>query len=420
MTTAKPQMHAIIIAEFADFSGGAQRVAVESARALAELGVRVTFIHAIEGAVAQLDHPSIERICLGLEDVWTLRAVNAVAAGVWNERAAKALRRALTPYAGATDTMLHLHQWTRALSPSIFPVLREANLPLFVTAHDYFIACPNGVLFRFDLEEPCRLDPMSLRCIATNCDTKSYLHKAVRVMRTAATRQATRSAEINLIHVSDRSRDILVPLVPASWRHYRVDNPVSIAKAQRIENMAGRSFAFIGRLTSEKGAILAAQAAAQTGAPILFIGDGPAKAEISAICPHAEMAGWLPASAVEALLRTRVRAMVAPSLWPETGPLTVYEASAAGLASIVSNRCGASERIGTASGFVIEPNLAEIARSFERLRDDETASQMGHAAYQLYWENPPTAVAHARHLLEIYAAQDAPMSQQREPMDVTQ
>ncbi len=419
MTTAKPRMHAIIIADFADFSGGAQRVAVESARALAELGMRVTYIHAIQGAVARLEHPSIERICLGLEDVWTLGVVNAIAAGVWNERAAKALRNTLAPHAGTTDTVLHLHQWTRALSPSIFPVLRQANLPLFVTAHDYFIACPNGVLFRFDLEAPCRLDPMSLRCIAANCDTKSYLHKAVRVVRTAATRQATRGAEVNLIHVSDRERDILVPLVPLSWRHYRVDNPVSIAKAQPIENMAGRSFAFIGRLTSEKGAILVARAAAQTGAPILFIGDGPANAEIRAICPHAEMTGWLPAAAVEALLRSRVRAVVAPSLWPETGPLSVYEASAVGLASIVSNRCGASERIGTASGIVIEPNLAEIVRAFERLRDDEAASRMGRAAYQRYWGNPPTPAAHARRLLEIYAAQDAPLSQQSEPMDVT-
>jgi glycosyltransferase involved in cell wall biosynthesis len=418
MTTARPRVHAIIIAEFADISGGAQRVAVESARALAEMGVRVTFIHAIEGAAAQLEHPSIERICLGLEDVWTLGAVDAVAAGIWNERAAKAMRNALAPHVGAGDTVLHLHQWTRALSPSIFPVLRQANLPLFVTAHDYFLACPNGVLFRFDLEEPCLLDPMSLRCIAANCDTKSYLHKAVRVVRTAATRQATRGAEVNLIHVSDRGRDILTPLVPVSWRHYRVDNPVSIAKSQQVDSMAGRSFAFIGRLTREKGAIFAARVAAQAGAPILFIGDGPANAEIRSICLHAEITGWIPAAAVESLLRTRIRAVVAPSLWPETGPLTVYEACAVGLASIVSNRCGASERVGIESGFVIEPNVEEIARGFERLRDDNVASRMGRAAYQRYWENPPSPAAHARRLLEIYSARAAPESQQDEMMDI--
>jgi glycosyltransferase involved in cell wall biosynthesis len=407
-------MHAIIIADFGEISGGAQRVAIESARALAEMGTRVTFIHAVEGAAAQLSHPGIERICLKLQDVWDLGAVNGAAAGIWNNRAAEAMRGALAPYVGSTSTVLHLHQWTRALSPSIFPVLRETNLPLFVTAHDYFLACPNGVLFRFDLGEPCLLHPMSARCIATNCDSNSYLHKAVRVMRTAATQRATRGAEVNLIHVSDRGRDILTPLLPPSWRHYRLDNPVSIAKAAPVDSMTGRSFAFIGRLTPEKGAILVARAAARAGAPILFIGDGPASTEIQTICSHAEITGWIPAAMVETLLRTRVRALVAPSLWPETGPLTVYEASAVGLASIVSNRCGACERVGKSSGFVIEPTVEEIARAFERLRDDDVAGRMGRAAYLEYWEDPPTPAAHARRSLEIYATCAAAAPQHRE------
>jgi glycosyltransferase involved in cell wall biosynthesis len=399
-------MHAIIIADFADTNGGAQRVAVESARALAEIGTRVTFIYAT-GTAAQLAHPSIESICLGLEDVWSLGGASALAAGVWNKRAAAAMQDALAPYNRGADTVLHLHQWTRALSPSIFPVLRAANLPLFVTAHDYFLTCPNGALFRFDLEEPCLLRPMSLNCIATNCDSKSYLHKAVRVMRTAAAQRATRGVAVNVIHVSDRGRDILTPLLPASWQHYRLDNPVSIAKAAPVGRTGGRSFAYIGRLTSEKGAILVARAAAQSGTPLLFVGDGPARAEIQAICPHAEVTGWVPAEAVEILLRTRIRAVVAPALWPETGPLTVYEAAAVGLASIVSSRCGASERVGPESGFVIEPEVEDISRAFESLRDDNIAGRMGRAAYEHYWQNPTTPAAHARRLLDIYSGCEA-------------
>lgn len=411
-------MHAIVIADFADISGGAQRVAVESARALADAGTRVTFIHAIEGASALLMHPLIEPICLGLQDVRTLSAVNAAATGIWNERAAKAMRNALASHVGAGDTVLHLHQWTRALSPSIFPVLRQANLPLFVTAHDYFLACPNGVLFRFDLGEPCLLKPMSLKCIATNCDSNSYPHKLVRVARTAATERATRGAAVTVIHVSDRVQDILTPLLPPSWQHCRLDNPVSITQAAPVGSMAGRSFAFIGRLTPEKGAILAARAAAQSSAPILFVGDGRASAEVQNICPHAEITGWVSAAAVEALLRSRIRAVVAPSLWPETGPLTVYEASAVGLASIASNRCGASERVRPTSGFVIEPTVEELARALETLSDDRLASDMGRAAYQHYWRAPATPAAHARRLLQIYSGDEAPAPQHDEMMDL--
>lgn len=415
---AGPPTHAIIIADFADISGGAQRVALESARALAETGIWVTFIHAIEGEARELAHPGIERICLGLKDVWTLGAAQAMTAGIWNEAAAKAMREALARYVGEAGTVLHVHQWTRALSPSIFPVLRATRLPLFITAHDYFIACPNGALFRFDRQEPCQLDPMSVKCIAANCDSKSYVHKMVRVMRMAVTQQTAYGAAVNLIHVSERSRAILTPLLPSTWRHFSLGNPVLVRKTPPIGNVAGRGFAFIGRLTPEKGTILAARAAAQTGAPMLFIGDGPARGEIRNICPHAEITGWLPAAEVDLLMRNRVRAVVAPSLWPETGPLTVYEASAVGLASIVSNRCGASERV-VGVGLMIEPTVEEIARAFERLGDDDLASRLGYAAYQRYWDDPLTPASHARGLLEIYATSGAISARHNETADAS-
>lgn len=396
-------MHAIVIADFAELTGGAQRVAVESARALAEAGVRVTYIHSTEPTDSQLAHPAIKTVCLHLKDVWALGAAKGAALGVWNAAAAQKLRAILAPFAGAPDTIVHLHQWTRALSPAIFPVLNAAQLPLFITAHDYFLACPTGVLFRFDRAAPCELRPMSASCIGTNCDPKSYMHKAIRLLRTAAMQRNFGPGAINVIHVSDRGRETLTPLLPESWRHFRVDNPISIAKRPPLDaGMAQKSFAFIGRLTLEKGALLAAQAAAKAKVPIVFIGDGPVAPDIRAACPLAEITGWLSSDAVETLLATRVRAVVSPSLWPETGPMTVNEAHAFGLAAIVSNRCGASERVTPQSGLVIEPTVEALAGAFARLNDDEMACTMGRAAYKAYWADPPTPDAHARQLLALY------------------
>jgi glycosyltransferase involved in cell wall biosynthesis len=398
-------MHAIVIADFAELTGGAQRVAVESARALAEAGARVTYIHATEATDPQLKHPAIETICLHLQDVWSLGAVKGAMAGIWNAAAAQKLHQALAPYAGARDTVLHLHQWTRALSPAIFPVLNAVELPLFITAHDYFLACPIGVLFRFDRKGPCKLRPMSTSCIAASCDPKSYLHKTIRILRTAAMERNFSMDAIDIIHVSDRGQRTLTPLLPKNWRHHRIDNPIAIDKRpQPNADMAGKSFAFIGRLTPEKGALLAAQAAAQANVPIMFVGEGPSEADIRAACPKAEITGWLPSDAVEAILQTRVRAIVAPSLWYETGPMTVREAQANGLPAIASDRCGASERVTAETGLVVPPNVAALAGAFERLQDDDLAREMGKAAYQHYWADPPSPAAHARSLLTLYAA----------------
>jgi glycosyltransferase involved in cell wall biosynthesis len=395
-------MHALVLTDLAGGHGGAERVAVESALALAEAGARVTFIHAVAGADPRLAHPAIARICLDLTDIWQLGAVHALRAGIWNGEAAERLAPVLRSLHAAPDTVIHLHQWTRAFSPAIFPVLAKTQLPIFITAHDYFLACPNGVLFRFDVEEPCQLTPMSAACLATNCDTRSYLHKCVRALRVATVRGRLQETSLDLVHVSDLGRDKLTPFVPVSWRHHRVDNPVSIRKEAPAGIDRTKKLAFIGRLTREKGALLAAAAAKRAAAPIIFIGDGPAREEIRALCPDAEMTGWIAADDVIDLLRRRVRAILAPSLWPETGPLTVYEGAAIGLASVVSKRCGAAERVSNQSGFVVEPTIEAFAAAMVELADDDRAGAMGAQAFELYWANPPSPQSHARKLIDLY------------------
>src|SRR5919107_1983789 len=106
-------MRAVILADFASPSGGAPKVALESARALAEAGVAVTYIHAIGNeAHGLLDHPRIDRVGLGLRDVWDMPAAKGAAAGIWHRDAARRLARALRDLPRGR-TVLHLHQWTR-------------------------------------------------------------------------------------------------------------------------------------------------------------------------------------------------------------------------------------------------------------------------------------------------------------------
>ncbi len=395
-------MIVIVLADFAVRSGGAERVAIDSARALAEAGAQVVYIHAVDGADAALDHPDVERVSLGLADVWSRGAASAAVNGVWNREAGRRLAKALSRFSAAGETVVHLHQWTRALSPSIFPTLRRFGAPLIVTAHDYFLACPNGVLFRFDTGAPCALTPMSAACVCTNCDARSYAHKLVRVARQAATDRQWRDWPLDVVHIADRPRAILAPLLPAGWRHRRIDNPIPATKAAPAEIGPNAAFAFVGRLTQDKGALIAAQAAAAIGADMLFIGEGPARADIEAALPGARITGWIGGGDVEALMRNHARALVAPSLWRETGPLTVREAAALGLPSIVSARCGASDQVDTASGVVAEPTVEAFAAAMRALMDDGAARAMGRAAYDRFWANPPTPRAHAAALLDLY------------------
>ena len=357
-----------------------------------------------ESGTAALGHPLIEDIGFGLPDVWDQPAAQAARSGIWNGLAAARLKRVLAGLPPG-PAVIHLHQWTRAFSPAILPVVFASGLPVAITLHDYFLACPNGVYYRFDRAEPCTLAPLSARCVAAPCDPRSYAHKAVRVLRTALTR-AGDPRPAAAPHPCLRSRAGDDRPVPAGRRHHhRVDNPVAVERGPPAEIRDGARIAFIGRLTREKGADLVAQAARDAGLPALFIGDGPLAAEIRGIAPQAELAGWLEAGAVRAMLGGEISAVVAPSRWYETGPLTVYEAAAAGVPAIVSNRAGAAEKVRDGeTGLVVEPAVVDLAAALRRLADPETARRLGRAAYDRYWSAPLTPARHAARLQDVYEA----------------
>lgn len=396
-------MHVVILAEFATPTGGAEKVAVESAHGLAQAGVDVTYIQAIDGpADPLLDHPRVTRIALGNIDVWSRPPLAAALSGIWHAQAAERLSRALAALPTKPDC-IHLHQWTRSLSPSIFPVLSASGVPVVLTLHDYFLACPNGVYYRFDMQTPCALDPLSPSCLAAPCDGRSRLHKLVRVGRTAALRMAIGRNRLEVVHVCDASRTRMGRLLHRyDLRHHRIDNPVRVHKSVAADPARGDAIAYVGRLTREKGADLVAAAAHAAGLPALFIGTGPLEDELRAHA-HVEVIGWQAPSDVERILRTRARALAAPSRWFETGPLTVYEALAAGLPVVASNRSGASEKVVDGlNGFVVEPEADALATAFRHLVDDAEVRALGASAHARYWSAPMTLAVHADALIGLY------------------
>ena len=397
-------MHVVILAEFAAASGGAEKVALESARGLAEAGLAVTYIQAIPGpADPLLDHGGIRRIVLGLPDIWTLGGVRAAAAGIWHAAAARRLAAARARLPAQPDC-IHLHQWTRALSPAIFPVLFARGVPVVVTLHDYALACPNGVYYRFDRAEPCGLAPLSAACLAAPCDPRSRAHKLVRVTRAAALRSTVRGRALHVVHVSDASRRRLGDLLGGyGVTHHRIDNPVRVPEGLPAAPARGEAIAYVGRLTREKGADLVAEAARAAGLPALFIGAGPLEAALRARADVAVI-GWQSPEAVWETLRSRGRALAAPSRWYETGPLTVYEALAAGIPVVASERSGAAEKVRHGrTGFVVAPEIGPLAAAFAALRDETRAATMGAAARAAFRAAPMNLAAHATALRALYA-----------------
>ncbi len=197
------------------------------------------------------------------------------------------------------------------------------------------------------------------------------MHKAVRVARAATLRRAVgragRHRPLHVVHVCDASRQRLGALLGGyALTHHRVDNPVRLPEGPTAEPARGDAIAYVGRLTREKGADLVADAARAAGLPALFIGAGPLEAELRAR-DGVEVIGWQRPEAVWATLRARARALAAPSRWYETGPLTVYEALAAGIPVVASDRSGAAEKVRHGrTGSVVAPEIVPSPRRSRR------------------------------------------------------
>ena len=242
----------------------------------------------------------------------------------------------------------------------MFPALRRVASRLVVSAHDYFLACPNGAYFHYPQQRECALIPNSAACAASACDRRNYGHKLWRVARHELRHRLfnlTRSpAEIVAVH------EAMTPLLargaidPARIRVLR--NPVVPWRAARVPAEKNRDVFFVGRLDGDKGPDLLARAARQAGARLRLIGDGPLAATIARDCPQAELLGWRGRDEIAELVGG-ARMVVSPTVNREPFGLVALEALMSGIPVIVSGTSPfAGDIVDRQFGFACDPHDA--------------------------------------------------------------
>jgi glycosyltransferase involved in cell wall biosynthesis len=400
-------MRIIIVTDYAWVAGGASKVAMLSAIALAHKGHDVYHFSAVGPVADKLTGAPLTVQCLGeSESLQEPSRLIGAQKGLWNLRAKSELTRFLKDFS-PRDTIVHFHQWTKALSPSVFAPVLEQGFRFVITLHDYFTCCPNGGFLVYSKAEICNRKPLSAACIICNCDPRNYRQKLWRV-----TRQSIQNRLLvhpgrwnNVIYASEFSRRILAHHLPETLRWYFVPNPIQIDQMPRIEVNQNREYVFVGRLSREKGGIIFAMAAKQANVPAVFIGDGEQRAMILAANADAKITGWLTPGDVYARL-ARGRALVFPSIGYEVQGLTVCEAASMGLPSIVTERTAAREHISNGENglYTRTASVDDLAAKLTMLQDDALLQRLSIDAYERYWQNPPTTEEHLRHLEEAYHA----------------
>ena len=402
MTGFTPE-RVVLFHDFSQALGGASHLVQVLIRELRARDVPLTFIAGDDGANFRRD--DVEFIPLGGKALLEQSKFSALTTGLHNRGAA----RATADWIAAHDTpgtVYHVHGWCKILSPAVLGALGPVVERLVLHGHDYFNGCPNGGFFNFRSEADCPLVPLSARCLATQCDKSSYAQKLWRVGREASRRMqaagGTRANRVLLIHPGqqphfERAGWPAAKLVP-------VRNPVEPHHRTRVAAEANRGVLFIGRISAEKGADLAALAAARAGMPITFVGDGAEMDKVRALNPDALLLGRQDRAGVaRALAEARVAVM--PSRWSEPFGLVALEAIGSGVPAIVSDRALVGPEI-AAAGFglsVDTGNVDSFAAALKALAaDDARVAAMSAAGHARYGELCTSEAGWAELVLENY------------------
>lgn len=371
----------VVINDLSHPAGGASALAVQSALGLARRGHAVTSL----SGDSPSPHPGVTSIGLGEHRLLARGKFEAVLRGWWNNAAWRMVRGWIEAH-DSPGTVYHLHGWSQILSPSVLSALAPVRDRLVISAHDFFLVCPNGAFADLPSGAPCQRVPLGAACIAAPCDRRGRTQKAWRIGRGLIQRAVMpprHSPLVLAIHAAMRPLLQRGGIPDAAIRV--VPNPVVAWSATRIAAEANREVLFVGRIEETKGADLALAAARAAGVPIRLVGDGALTDQLRAAYPEAQFAGWRdPAQIAELALRARL--LVMPSRYPEPFGLVAMEALRSGLPVVLPPSALLADdiaRIG--AGVAVEPrDTTAFAAVLRDLAKDDTAiAAMSHAGFTL-------------------------------------
>lgn len=397
----------VIIDDYASITGGASSVAINSAIYLANNTDYDVYYFAAVGPVSiDLTNANFAKvICLNQSDILNNSSrIKAIYKGLYNRNSAKKLEETLT-ILDKNRTIVHVHTWTKSLSSSIFKTLGRLESKVVITLHDYFISCPNGGLFNYKKNTVCELNPLSLKCIISNCDSRSYGIKLWRVIRQfIQNHNLKKISNIHFINVSTFSKIQLIKHNLSLKNDILIDNPVSFDKCEKVDANKNEYFLFLGRLSEEKGVRMFCDIVTRNKMKGLVIGDGPLKEELEAKYKQSILfKGWLSKENIREYFK-KTRVLVFPSLWYETLGLTVLEAMSQGIPSIVPDNCAASDLVQDGiSGLIFKSGCEDsLSDKIQEVQDNNLVEYLSKNAYNTFDANKYSTKTHCSSLLSLY------------------
>ncbi|TVL98269.1 MAG: glycosyl transferase family 1 [Candidatus Brocadia sp. WS118] len=306
--------------------------------------------------------------------------------------------------------ILHFHNTFPLISPAVYSVGKELNIPVVQTIHNYRFFCANGLLYRKGkVCEDCFGKSFPWPAIAHACYRNSRLQSStVAAMQAFHRLRKTWMKEIDtLIALTDFGKR---KLLQAGFPGERIRiKPHFIHPDPGYEGVKGGYALFVGRLSVEKGVeTLLSSWRNLSSIPLKIIGDGPLKVELRKYdrqekLGSVEFLGRLPHPEVVPLMK-KANFLVAPSECYETFGLIAIEAFACGT-PVIASRLGAMQEIiddGRTGLHFESGNVQDLAQKARWAWEHSSKMlEMGKEARKEY-EDKYTAEKNYQMLMDIY------------------
>ncbi|MDO4889076.1 MAG: glycosyltransferase [Candidatus Saccharibacteria bacterium] len=377
----------VIVNDFAYTQGGASRIAIDTAEMLAEAGLKVFFFCGDSANNSELRNKDVTIVSTGQnENLKNKNKFVGAKNGIYNNLAKKRLKQLLSTLS-PSETVVHVHGWTKILSSSIFDAAFELNFSVVLTLHDYFFACPNGGFYIYPDNKPCCLRAMGMKCRVKNCDSRCYAMKLYRLLRQDVQNKIVKLPQKikYVITVSAYSEEILKEYFRKDVYVERIENYVDMpSRNERVTAERNKPFLFVGRLEVGKGIELFCDAVSSAGLPGVVIGDGSLAKDLKEKYKDIDFLGWKEKDDIYKNME-KARCLIFPSLWHETMGLTAVEALKAGVPVIASEGTAAAGLVANnKNGYIFKRANREDLIMKMKMCSDENVERMSTEAFLAY------------------------------------
>ena len=306
--------------------------------------------------------------------------------------------------------LVHVHNTFIMISPSIYSVCREANIPVVQTLHNYRLLCPAANFFRKGrICEEC-VEHTLWRSVRYGCYRGSRSATATVALMLATHRSlGTWDRDVTCyIALTEFTRSKFIQGGLAAQKIFVKPNFVSPDPGAGLGD--GSYVLFAGRLSPEKrvNTLLEAWSRLSDRIPLMVIGGGPARLELEAEVrklgiTDVTFRGQLSREQTLDAIR-HARVLVVPSEWYETFGVVITESFACGV-PVICSRLGAMQELvedGRTGLHFTAGNATDLAEKVDWAWNNPALLRtFGKAARQEY-ENKYTADKNYPILMDIY------------------